>query len=104
MKLRPPGGAGTLKNVIVYVGLALLFGVPVAVLFQLAPGWVGIEATSMPLKAVAAKENGLWDLLTNLHKTPAGLLLQIMVVVVAAKCAGAATHMLGQPRVIGEMF
>jgi len=79
-----------------YYGMSMVvFAAAVAVVIRLGPASAGgtNSSGSSPLASV----------LSNLHSPLGQTLLQVLVIVIAARCAGSLFTRLGQPAVIGEM-
>lgn len=79
-----------------YLGTVAVFAAAVMAVMHFAPPSTGTTA-------VPAGASPLASLVANL-RTPLGqALLQVLVIVIVARCAGALFHRFGQPAVIGEM-
>ena len=93
------------KNLYHYVCIVLTFGCALALLLRLAPSWVRENAGGgLPAQPAAPASDPLLAFLRHLHGPLGTLLLQIVVIVIAAKLVGVLFSKLHQPRVVGEMF
>ncbi|HEV2847082.1 MAG TPA: cation:proton antiporter [Thermoanaerobaculia bacterium] len=93
------------KNLLFYVAVVLMSIAGIwFVLHQGARLEPAVDAAAVAAQGAAASEGGsLSVLLENLRHPLSILLLQIVVIVVAARSVGAVFNKFGQPRVIGEM-
>lgn len=104
------------KNFLIYSALILIFGIGISIILEvgsrLHPGQTfpykrsvplqGTTPTPVPQTETAASRllNGLFD---NLHHPLSILLLQVIVIILAARAFGYLFQKIGQPAVIGEM-
>ncbi len=94
-------GRPALKQVIVYLGLTVIFGLAIALLLRFAPTLLGVTDGIAPSKSEGEVH---LPFLANLRGSLGIFLLQVLLVVAAAKIAGVFMSVLGQPRVVGEMI
>ncbi|MCG3119053.1 MAG: Na(+)/H(+)-K(+) antiporter GerN [bacterium] len=105
------------KNLLVYGVLIIIFGVGISFILEvgsrLHPGQTfpykrivpSQETTPTPLQQSETPASHLFKgLLDNLHHPLSILLLQIIVIIAAARLFGALFQKIGQPAVIGEMI
>lgn len=87
-----------------YFGLIFVFAIALSLLFRFASTWVPNADSSITSAQSSASTGSVAASLFNLHEPLAILLLQIVIVVLAAKGMGALFKYFKQPSVIGEMF
>ncbi|HEX5757627.1 MAG TPA: cation:proton antiporter [Thermoanaerobaculia bacterium] len=95
------------RNLIFYIAVLLLFGAGIAGILQVGAELRPAPAARLdaPATPPAAAPDGLAATLRdNLHHPFAILLLQVLVIVAAARLLGAICRRIGQPPVIGEMI
>lgn len=91
------------KNLLIYLIVLLISVTGIWLLVDYGSRLQPAAAAAAP--AVPAEESaGVQALLENVRHPLSVLLLQIIVIVVAARSLGALFHKIGQPSVIGEMF
>ena len=86
------------KNLLFYLLMMSACGAAIALLLLVGVSHYGVGA------ALAVTPPGALSTASQMHTPLANLLLQIIVIVAAAKLVGALFHRLGQPTVIGEIF
>jgi len=101
------------RNLLFYLGVLLVFGAGIWLILdygsQLKPSAAAVAEAAAPAAQAAApaapgRPGGvLQGLLGNLHHPLSLLLLQVVVIVVAARSLGSVFRKIGQPPVIGEM-
>ncbi|HYU35677.1 MAG TPA: cation:proton antiporter [Thermoanaerobaculia bacterium] len=99
------------RNLLFYLGVLLVFGAGILYILDygshLEPAAAAAAgAAASPAKAGAPAASGgtvVHGLLGNLHHPLSLLLLQVLVIVVAARSLGVLFRKMGQPPVIGEM-
>jgi Kef-type K+ transport system membrane component KefB len=97
-------GKITSRHALFYVVTLLLFGVGIFITLNYG-SHLKTVSVAPPVEAHAKPAGGVvGELAGNLGQPLALLLLQVIVIVVAARLAGALLQRLGQPRVIGEMI
>jgi Kef-type K+ transport system membrane component KefB len=98
------------KNFLFYVFIISVFGAGILLILHLGSGLQPPVAPEVPASAApehprtqVAAEGPLGVLLDHLKEPLSLLLLQVMVIVLAARLLGSAFQRIGQPPVIGEM-
>jgi len=93
------------RNLLFYLGTLLVFGAGILYILDYGSHIEPAASAASPKAAAAVPAGGtvVQGLLGNLHHPLSLLLLQVLVIVVAARSLGAVFRKMGQPPVIGEM-
>ncbi len=95
------------RNLLFYLGVLLVFGAGIWLILdygsELVPSAAAATETAASATKAAEAGSPVQSLLANLHHPLSLLLLQVLVIVVAARSLGSLFRKIGQPPVIGEM-